>query len=121
MSEQHTPPPYPEDLQLIDASSLGKLIGRSTKSIKIDANRRPETLPPRFVIPGTRKVQWRVADVRRWMEALAAVEENRRLEARRLEARTGIKLTQRQPVHLGRRDLGAKATAQMNKTEASNG
>jgi hypothetical protein len=66
------------DLQTIGASELGQLIGRSTMMVKVDACRRPLTLPPRFVVPGMRKMLWRVVDVREWMDALAEMEQERR-------------------------------------------
>lgn len=64
---------------LIDVAGLGSLLGRSQKTVRVDASRRPDTLPPRFVIPGTKKLLWRVADVRAWMEAIAT----QQAEARR--------------------------------------
>jgi hypothetical protein len=83
-STRHLPAPLtghskdlPEDLQLLDCSELGKLIGRSTKTIREDSRRRPETLPPRFVVPGSNRLMWRVVDVRAWMQVLAEQERER--------------------------------------------
>lgn len=71
----------PGDLQTIDASELGKIIGRATATIRKDCTRRPDTLPPRVVIPGSRKLLWRVDDVRAWLQALADLEQERRAAA----------------------------------------
>lgn len=66
-----------DEMQLIGAEVLGRLLGRPAKSIRVDIHRRPETLPPRFVIPGTRKLLWRTSDVKRWMDDLAEAEVDR--------------------------------------------
>jgi predicted DNA-binding transcriptional regulator AlpA len=100
-----------DDQRLMDAAELGKLIGRSTKSVKIDSSRRPETLPPRFQIPGTRKLAWRVADVRAWMEALADIMAQKRVAAAAFAKKVGFKSTETaRPFHLGERHRGAEAT-----------
>jgi hypothetical protein len=71
------------DLQVIGVEQLAALLNCSVKTVKVDASRRPETLPPRFVVPGTRKLAWRVTDVRIWSESIAA-EGRRQHEAARL-------------------------------------
>ncbi len=103
-----------EDLQTIDASELGKLLGRSTKSIKVDVTRRPDTLPPRFIVPGTRLLRWRVVDVRRWMQALAKLEEDRRVAAAAFAQRVGIPSAPSRAIgHLGNVATGLRATEAM--------
>lgn len=115
-----TEPTPLDDLQTLGPSELGKLIGRATKSIKLDATRRPETLPPRFVVPGTRKLLWRVVDVRAWMEALAELEVQRRIRAREFARRNGVKgHIATTGFHLGRKDIGRIATEAMKKDEPS--
>lgn len=108
-----------EDIRLIDASELGKLIGRSTKTIKLDASRRPHTLPPRFPIPGRSRnaMLWRVSDVRRWMEGIAALAEQQRIEMRQLAAKTGQKFPPlvKHIGHLGKVSTGIKGTELMKK------
>lgn len=94
-----------DDQQTIDASYLGKLIGRSTKSIRVDVTRRPDTLPPRFIIPGTRKVLWRVKDVRDWMDGIAELEIERRMAVRK----AGI--TTVKTFHLGSKKVALAAAA----------
>ncbi|NRF68664.1 hypothetical protein HLB44_16855 [Aquincola sp. S2] len=61
-----------EGLQLIGADDLAALLGRSPRTVRVDASRNPGNLPPRFHVPGTRKLAWRVVDVRRWSESTAA-------------------------------------------------
>jgi hypothetical protein len=92
---ERAPLPWTEDLQTIGPEELGRLIGRSTKTIKVDASRKPETLPPRFEIPGTRLLRWRVVDVRRWMEAISAIAEADRVDRRRSELKQALGYSQR--------------------------
>ena len=101
-----------EGLQTIGPEELGKIIGRSTKSIQVDATRRPETLPPRFVIPGTRKVRWRICDVKDWMDGLVQVEQDRREIEREFTRRMGlpIGMNHRRPVSPAHND-NARARA----------
>jgi hypothetical protein len=109
-----------EDLETMDASALGKIIGRSTKSIKMDLKRNPQSLPPRFVIPGSRKLLWRVVDVRRWMEAIAAIAEAARVEQRKLNVKLGMGIPTRTARigHLGKKSTGVAATEHLKKEAA---
>jgi hypothetical protein len=102
-----------EDLQLIGPSELGKALGRSTMMIKVDASRRPLTLPPRFVIPGQRKLMWRVVDVREWMDALADLEKDRRAAQVKFARDQGIRTEAVTKFNLGLRALGEEATRRM--------
>lgn len=74
----YTPNTAMLDLELINATRLAQLLGRSEQMVRVDASRRPQTLPPRFVIPGMRKLLWRMRDVREWMDELSAAEAARR-------------------------------------------
>lgn len=76
-----------EGYELIGSIQLGQILGRSPKSIQIDASRRPESLPPRFVIPGCRLVRWRKKDVIEWMDALAKIEQDKRRNESDLDRR----------------------------------
>ena len=62
-----------DDEQLIGTADLAKLMGRSQKAIRIAASRCPNTLPPRFRVPGTRLLRWRKKDVKAWMDTIAAL------------------------------------------------
>lgn len=113
MQHNKTQPNYKDDDTLIDASELGKLIGRSTTTVKIDVSRRPETLPPRFIIPGTRKVMWRVKDVREWMEAIADEEKERHAAHAAAARKVNMEVPPMQSFYLGWRARGAKANERM--------
>lgn len=106
-----------DDLATMGASELGKLLGRSTKSIKLDASRKPETLPPRFVVPGTRNYLWRVKDVRDWMEAWAQVEADKRRRLAAEAKRLGVKPEPRQGFQLANKARGAVATEQLKANQ----
>jgi predicted DNA-binding transcriptional regulator AlpA len=62
-----------DDERLLGTADLAKLLGRSQKAIRIAASKRPETLPPRFRVPGTRLLRWRWKDVKAWMDKVAAL------------------------------------------------
>lgn len=62
------------DLKTLKPEDLVPLVGRSVSTIKVDARRRPETLPPRFKIPGSRRLLWLESDVRAWVEKHRAKE-----------------------------------------------
>ena len=59
-----------EKPNLVGPDYLAKLLCRSVNTIRVDASRRPESLPPRLVIPGTRNLLWVEADVLDWLNAL---------------------------------------------------
>ena len=79
-----------EDDTLLGPAELAKLLGRSSTMVALDARRKPDTLPPRFVIPGKRALKWRVKDVRDWMQMLADREVERRKAAYEFQAAQGI-------------------------------
>lgn len=107
-----------EDLQVIDASELGKLIGRGTMTIRQDVHRRPETLPPRFVVPGSNRLRWRVVDVRAWMQALADLEQERRQAAVEAARRSGTKTDfGYKPFALAAAKNGLRATQRMKQNQ----
>ncbi len=108
-----------EDLQTIDASQLGKLLGRSTKMIKIDCTKRPSALPPRFIVSGVRKLRWRVIDVREWMDALAEIEADRRQAELAFARSRDIKKVPRRTFDLADQDRGELATKRMLEKRAN--
>jgi len=57
------------NIRMLRAEDLAPLLGRAASTIKTDVRRRPETLPPRFKIPGSNRVMWLEADVLAWIEA----------------------------------------------------
>lgn len=78
-----------DDLQTVNASELGKLIGRSTLTVRADVHRRPDSLPPRIITPGSNRLLWRVVDVRQWMQSLADLESERQRAAAEAAKRAG--------------------------------
>lgn len=61
--------------KLLDIDDLAKLLRKTKRTVEVDVTRRPESLPPRFRIPGTRKVLWLESDVYRWLEKLRSTSE----------------------------------------------
>ena len=53
--------------RLLTVEDMERYTGRKASTIRVDVTRRPETLPPRWHIPGTRLVRWRLGDVVEWM------------------------------------------------------
>ena len=58
-----------DNIRMLRAEDLAPLLGRAVSTIKTDVRRRPQTLPPRFKIPGSNRVMWLEADVLAWIEA----------------------------------------------------
>lgn len=56
------------DIKLLGAEDLAPILRRAVSTIRVDARRRPQTLPPRFRIPGSSKLLWLEADVLEWIE-----------------------------------------------------
>lgn len=56
-------------LKIVGIAYLAPLVGRAESTIRVDVSRRPETLPPRLVIPGSNKVMWLESDVLAWLNA----------------------------------------------------
>ncbi len=56
-------------IKTIGVDELAKLLHRSPETIRSDARRRPNTLPPMLRIPKTRRLLWLEEDVIVWMKA----------------------------------------------------
>lgn len=54
---------------------LSSLIFRAVPTIKNDLSRKPSSLPPRIVMPGSKKLVWLEADVMAWLEQCRQVSE----------------------------------------------
>ena len=59
-------------LKTLTVDDLAALLQRSVATLKSDVSRRPHTLPPRLVVPGTKVVMWLESDVHEWLESLRA-------------------------------------------------
>ncbi len=55
-------------IKTMGVEELSVLLRRAVDTIRSDARRRPETLPPRIIIPGTSKLLWLEEDVINWMK-----------------------------------------------------
>jgi hypothetical protein len=62
------------ELKTLGVEELAVLLRRKPDTIRSDARRRPNTLPPRIVIPGTTKLLWLEEDVADWMKDRREVE-----------------------------------------------
>jgi predicted DNA-binding transcriptional regulator AlpA len=54
---------------LMDINELAALLQRSPETIRKDLTRNPAAVPPRVVLPRTRLLRWRTADVDTWLRA----------------------------------------------------
>lgn len=54
--------------KLLTVKELAVLLRKTQRTIEVDVTRRPQSLPPRFRIPGSRRVLWLEADVFKWMD-----------------------------------------------------
>jgi predicted DNA-binding transcriptional regulator AlpA len=53
--------------RLLTVEDVARILGRSPQTIRKDISRRPAAVPPRLLIPGTRQLRWRAADVQKWL------------------------------------------------------
>jgi len=53
--------------KLLKIKDLAEILGRSPTTVRVDVSRRPETLPPRIVMPGSNRVVWDEEDVKTWL------------------------------------------------------
>ena len=54
-------------MKLLKINDLAKILCKSPVTIRVDVSRRPETLPPRLVMPGSNRVIWAESDVNEWL------------------------------------------------------
>lgn len=52
---------------LLTVEQLAECLRKSVASIRSDATRNPQSLPPLCRLPGTKRLLWRVEDVERWL------------------------------------------------------
>lgn len=57
-------------LKTMTVEDLAAVLQKSVHTVRCDVTRRPETLPPRIQIPGSRTVLWLEQDVIDWLESL---------------------------------------------------
>lgn len=58
--------------ELVGPDYLATLLKRTESTVRVDANRNPESLPPRYIIPGKKRnaMIWAKQDVIDWMNSL---------------------------------------------------
>jgi hypothetical protein len=66
------------DLKILDADDLVPILRRTAETIKTDARRRPQSLPPRLRIPGSSKLIWLEKDVLEWLDGCREGKNKRR-------------------------------------------
>ncbi|RKE25643.1 hypothetical protein B0G76_7191 [Paraburkholderia sp. BL23I1N1] len=54
---------------LLTVDQLAQCLRKSVASIRSDATRNPQSLPPVCRLPGTKRLLWRVEDVENWLGA----------------------------------------------------
>lgn len=54
---------------IVGPEYIAELLGCEVSSIKVDVNRRPESLPPRLLIPGRARLMWVEEDVLDWVNS----------------------------------------------------
>lgn len=52
---------------LLTVEQLSQYIQKSVASIRCDATRKPQSLPPICRLPGTKRLLWRMEDVEQWL------------------------------------------------------
>jgi hypothetical protein len=52
---------------LLTVDQLSSYLCKSVASIRSDATRNPQALPPICRLPGTKRLLWRVEDVEQWL------------------------------------------------------
>lgn len=57
-------------LRTLTVSDLAKLLDKRVSTIKSDARRNPDKLPPRFRAPGSTRLLWLEADVIEWVKSI---------------------------------------------------
>ena len=55
-------------VKTIRIADLALILHRTERTIAEDVSRRPESLPPRLLIPNSKTVLWRMIDVEKWLE-----------------------------------------------------
>jgi predicted DNA-binding transcriptional regulator AlpA len=53
--------------KLLTPKDLAEILRLSPETVKADARRSPDKLPPRFKRPGSNRLLWRQADVDAWI------------------------------------------------------
>lgn len=52
---------------IVGPEYVSKLLGKEISTIRCDARRKPWTLPPRLLLPGSSKLMWVEEDILDWV------------------------------------------------------
>ncbi len=74
-------------IKTLGVDELSALIFRAVPTIKNDLYRKPSSLPPRIVMPGSKKLVWLEGDVLAWLEQCRAVVEKPKAVVHKLNRR----------------------------------
>ena len=55
------------EVKTLGINELAAILHRSAKTIAAEVSKSPHKLPPRLMLPGSRKVLWLWSDVERWI------------------------------------------------------
>lgn len=75
------------NIKTLGVDELSVLIFRAVPTIKNDLYRKPSSLPPRIVMPGSKKLVWLEGDVLAWLEQCRAVVERPKAAIQKLNRR----------------------------------
>jgi hypothetical protein len=64
--------------KIVGVEYLATILQKSVTTIKLDANRKPESLPPRWKPPGCHKHLWLESDVIEWVRSYGAQQAKKR-------------------------------------------
>jgi len=57
-----------KEIKTLAIDDLATILHRTPQTIRKDLGRRPESLPPRLIVPGSRRLIWLEQDVRNWLD-----------------------------------------------------
>jgi predicted DNA-binding transcriptional regulator AlpA len=60
-----------DDLETIGIEEIAKILRKAPETVRVDVTRKPETLPPRLNIPGSKRVLWLRSDVNDWLRSMS--------------------------------------------------
>tara|TARA_R110000803_G_scaffold8348_5_gene26811 strand:+ start:311 stop:511 length:201 start_codon:yes stop_codon:yes gene_type:complete len=59
-----------KEAKLVGVEFIAELIHKTPATVRVDLARRPKSLPPRLIIPNSRKLLWLESDVMAWLDEL---------------------------------------------------
>ena len=59
-----------KEAKLVGVEFIAELIHKTPATVRVDLARRPKSLPPRLIIPDSRRLLWLESDVMAWIDEL---------------------------------------------------